>query len=193
VKAIITLLIVLFFQSSLSAQEEEKFLRHSLVDIFCTALIERSSNENNSKNLDEIWPILENHFQSGKLYSSLLSNDQLESSLETLKSTPLFKKCVDENRKDLDYGEFILTGKKIIEDTLLAYQKVSSPSLSSASFQLSEGGGLLSGLSLNISGGESNFESPRIIEVINQREKKYQTMWHRFIADLKSKSKSLHF
>jgi len=192
-RIVLTLLVFLTFRSSIASQEAQTASRHSLVDIFCTALIERSCKEGSPKSLEDIWPDLESHFESGTLYSCLLSSDQIESSLETLKSTPLFKKCVDENIKELEYGEFILTGKKIIQNTLLAYQKTTSTSLSSASFPLNEGGDLPSDIALNISSGETSVDSPRIIEVINQREKKYQTMWHRFIADLKSKSKSLHF
>jgi hypothetical protein len=192
-RIVLTLLVFLALRSTIASQEAQTPSRHSLVDIFCTALVERTSKEGSPKSLDDIWPDLESHFESGKLYSFLLSSDQIESSLETLKSTPLFKKCVDENIKELEYGEFILTGKKIIQNTLLAYQKNTSTSLSSASFPLNEGGDLPSDIALNISSGETSVDSPRIIEVINQREKKYQTMWHRFIADLKSKSKSLHF
>ncbi len=184
---------MLFTRFSWAAEQVESPERHSLVDIFCTVVVEQSYREKPSKKMEDAWPDLERYFESGKLFSLLLTDEQLESEFKKIKNTLIFKKCLDENKKEFEYGEFILSGKKITRDTLQAYKTTSKASLSSASFQLGESYILPSDLSLNILVSESNFPGDQTFEVVAHREKKYNSLWHRFIADVKNRSKALQF
>jgi len=167
--------------------------RHALVDIFCTTVVERNTNHDKSPLVKDIWSDLEQHFEKGKIFSSLLSGEALEAEFEKIKQTSVFKKCLDENKQDFEYGEFILSGKRVIKETLEAFQTSGSDTFSFVSFPLGDAVGLSNDLSLNLRDTQGNFQSGKPVEVILQRQKKYNALWHRFIADIKNKSKSLNF
>ncbi|NBY19946.1 hypothetical protein EBQ74_06800 [bacterium] len=187
-----TLFISLSF-SRLCLSENEKFDRHPIVEIFCTAVLENADQEKRAQSLDQIWLVLEQHFESGKLFSALLNTTQIEQQLEKTKNTPIFKKCVDENRHDFEYGEFLISGKKIVRMSLELLQKSGTAHLSEASFNFADSSILPPDMALNLSDPSIDVERSKTIETISKREKRYNALWQDFLAHLKDRSKRLQF
>ena len=179
--------------SSLSFSKNEKFEPHSLAEIFCTAVLEHANTDQRAPSLEQIWPKLEQHFESGKLFSSLLSPAQLELELEKIKSTPVFKKCIAENKHEFEYGEFLIAGKKIVRTSLESLQKPSPETLSGASFNFADSLLLPPDMALNLTDSSSDVERTKTIEIISKREKRYNALWQDFLANLKDRSKRLQF
>ena len=184
---------VIIFQFIIQMSSFAEPKSHSLAEIFCTAIFQTGHIESNRKKLDEDWPELEKHLENGKLYSSLLSHEQLEKELEKIKNTPVFQKCLDETKSEFEYGQFILAGRKLVRGALLAYKGDSKSVLSSASFQFGNTTEIPDSLYLNLAEPQSSDENLKVLETLNEREKKYNSMWHRFIGELRSKTQSFHF
>lgn len=176
---------------SLASLEQNE--RHPLVEIFCTAMVEQSNQQPKSKTIDDVWPELEKHFESGKLFSFMLSPAQLAGEIEKIKSTPIFRKCLDENRKEFEYGEFLISGKKIVHKSLESLQQPSQVILSGASFSFQGSSFLPADMALNFSEPNGEDEKPRLIENVAKREKRYNALWQDFLANLKTRSKQLRF
>lgn len=187
------LLFFLIVRSTFCVDLEKIVSDHPLGDIFCTALVQQHPPNPKEESLDAAWIQLEKHLENGQLYSSLLSGEQLEAELLKIKTSSIFKQCLSENKNELEYGEFILMGRKIIDETLQAYQKKSEPHLVSASFQLGGTGTLPFDFNLTLSSNSNNGEPSGDILIIHQRKKKYNAMWQAFISGLKGKTKGLRF
>ncbi|MBM4302733.1 MAG: hypothetical protein FJ112_00225 [Deltaproteobacteria bacterium] len=160
---------------------------HSLADVFCTVVVEKTQKPDPYKDLDMIWGDLEKHLQMGILFSSISTAEQVEREFEKVRTTPAFKNCLDQNKKDFDLGEFILFGRKVAREALKAYQMNQKPELISISFPLVENIDGLNDISVELGIPTTQNHSVEVIEAVIHRERKYTDLWNEFIKGLKSK------
>ncbi|MFM8315249.1 MAG: hypothetical protein ACKOA8_13265 [Deltaproteobacteria bacterium] len=167
--------------------------RHALADVYCTVLFESKSDPEKYQQAKDIWSGIEKHMIEGRLYSLLSDPSQAEIQFEKIQSTPIFKKCVEENQPEFELGEFVLAGKKIVNEALRVAPSKSQTDLSTASLTFDNSIDELSDLKVEV---RTNFAAPensRVLEAIALREKKYSELWGRFMKSIKDKSKGLSF
>jgi hypothetical protein len=167
--------------------DDKAVISHSLADIFCTVVVEKTSTPDPYKDLDRIWIDLEKHLQMGMLFSSILTSEQVEREFEKIRTTSLFKMCLEKNKKEFDLGEFILVGKEITRDTLKAYQLNQKTELISVSFPFVENMDGLNDVRIELGNPDSQRNNVEVIEAVIHRERKYTDLWKELIKNLKSK------
>ena len=193
--ATMKVLIVIGFLISTQVTWGQEFFdgaKYSLVDIFCTAVSEKESYPEKFTDMEKIWGLLEKSLQEGELFSVLSGADQKDLDFQKIKSTSIFKNCIELNRKEFELAEFILSGQKIVRESLKAYRLNQPVQVATISVPLS-GGGEASEMAVELSSANSKIENVKVVESVINREKKYTEMWKQFIQGLKSKVKPLAF
>jgi hypothetical protein len=155
-----------------------------LVQIFCDAVIARAqvgaAKPDGTPEAD---------LSEGRELSESEAWDRLVQRLESREPIPearvldpvAYERCLQENRQEFQDAEFILDGKKLLEETVKSPKKP-EPSLPREAAQINLGG--LGSFSLDFS-AQSNARRTVSIDDERQREGRYQDLWRSFLSRLR--------